>query len=157
GDVMAHAVIVAVPASIIARETLRFNPALPGKVEAAASLPLGLADKLFLHVEDPDDLPAETRLFGALDLPNTGSYHLRPFGRPVIECYSGGDLAWALEREGDDAFVHYALDQLAAHLGADVRSRLHPLVVTSWGHDPFALGSYSYARPGKFPMRAALA
>src|SRR5262249_52992828 len=77
--------------------------------------------------------------------------------RPVIECYFGGDLAWALEREGDDAFVHYALDQLAAHLGADVRSRLHPLVVTSWGHDPFALGSYSYARPGKFPMRAALA
>ncbi len=157
GDIAARAAIVAVPAGIIAREALRFVPALPEKLEAAAGLPLGLADKLFLRVEPPDDLPAETRLFGAIDRPHTGSYHLRPFGRPVIECYFGGDLAWDLERAGDDAFARYALDQLASHLGADIRQRLHPIAATSWGHDPFALGSYSYARPGKFPMRAALA
>jgi monoamine oxidase len=157
GDITARAAIVAVPASIVAREALRFVPALPAKLEAAAGLPLGLADKLFLRVERPDDLPAETRLFGAIDRPNTGSYHLRPFGRPVIECYFGGDLAWDLERAGDGAFARYAIEQLAAHLGADMRRRLHPIAATSWGHDPFALGSYSYARPGKFPMRAALA
>jgi monoamine oxidase len=157
GDVAARAAIVAVPASIIAREALRFAPVLPAKVAAAAGLPLGLADKAFLRLARPDDLPEETRLFGALDRPHTGSYHLRPFGRPVIECYFGGDLAWALERQGDGAFARYAIDQLAAHFGADIRGRLHPIVATAWGHDPFALGSYSYARPGKFPMRAALA
>jgi monoamine oxidase len=157
GEIAARAAIVAVPASIIARQELRFHPALPAKLEAADGLPLGLADKLFLHVEDPDDLPPETRLFGALDLQNTGSYHLRPFGRPVIECYFGGDLAWHLEREGDDAFVDYALEQLVLHFGGDMRARLQPIVVTSWGQDAFAYGSYSYARPGKYPMRAALA
>jgi monoamine oxidase len=157
GDVAARAAIVAVPASIIAGEALRFAPALPDKVEAAAGLPLGLADKLFLRVDDPDALPPETRLFGELDQPHTGSYHLRPFGRPVIECYFGGDLAWALEREGNDAFASYAIEQLAYQLGEDIRPRLHPIAATAWGRDPFALGSYSYARPGKFPMRAALA
>jgi monoamine oxidase len=157
GDIAARAAIVAVPASIIASEALRFSPTLPEKRDTAASLPLGLADKCFLRVERPDDLPTETRLFGALDQPNTGSYHLRPFGRPVIECYFGGNLAWELEREGDGAFARYALDQLAAHLGADMRKRLSPLAATAWGHDPFALGSYSYAKPGHFPARAALA
>jgi monoamine oxidase len=157
GDIAARAAIIAVPASIIAREALRFHPALPDKVEAAAGLPLGLADKAFLRLARPDDLPAETRLFGAIDQPHTGSYHLRPFGRPVIECYFGGDLAWDLEREGDGAFARYAIDQLGLHFGADIRDRLHPIAATAWGHDPFALGSYSYARPGKFPMRAALA
>jgi len=157
GDIAARAAIVAVPASIIASERLRFSPALAGKRDAAAGLPLGLADKLFLRVERADDLPLETRLFGALDQPNTGSYHLRPFGRPVIECYFGGKLAWELEREGDGAFARYALDQLAVHLGADMRKRLSPIAATAWGHDPFALGSYSYAKPGHFPARAALA
>jgi len=157
GDIAARAAIVAVPSNIIATEALRFSPALPGKLDAAAGLPLGLADKLFLRIDRPDDIPVETRLFGALDLPSTGSYHLRPFGRPVIECYFGGKLAWNLEREGDGAFARYALDQIAAHLGAEVRKRLHPIAATAWGHDPFALGSYSYAKPGKFPARAALA
>jgi monoamine oxidase len=157
GDIAARAAIVAVPASLIADGTLRFSPDLPAKRDAAAGLPLGLADKLFLRVERPDDLPAETRLFGALDQPNTGSYHLRPFGRPVIECYFGGNLAWDLEREGDGAFARYALEQLARHLGVDIAGRLQPLAATAWGHDPFARGSYSYARPGKFPARAALA
>ncbi|HLH89268.1 MAG TPA: NAD(P)/FAD-dependent oxidoreductase [Xanthobacteraceae bacterium] len=157
GDIAARAAIIAVPASLIANEGLRFTPALPDKREAAAGLPLGLADKLFLRVERADDLPVETRLFGALDQMNTGSYHLRPFGRPVIECYFGGKLAWELEREGDGAFARYALDQLSRHLGADMRKRLTPIAATAWGHDPFALGSYSYAKPGHFPARAALA
>ena len=88
---------------------------------------------------------------------NTGSYHLRPFGRPVIECYFGGKLAWELERAGDGAFAEHVLDELAFHFGDAMRPRLHPIATTAWGRDPFALGSYSYALPGKFPMRAALA
>jgi len=131
GDIAARAAIVAVPASIIADRTLRFAPDLPAKRDAAAGLPLGLADKLFLRADRPDDLPPETRLFGALDRPNTGSYHLRPFGRPVIECYFGGNLAWELERAGDGAFARYALEQLAAHLGADIAKRLHPIAATA--------------------------
>jgi monoamine oxidase len=157
GDISARAAIVAVPASLLASEALRFAPALPGKRAAADALPLGLADKLFLRVDDAESLPSETRLFGALDQSSTGSYHLRPFGRPVIECYFAGRLAWELEREGDGAFARVAIEQLANHLGHDIRKRLHPIAATAWGRDPHALGSYSYARPGKTDARRVLA
>ena len=156
GDIRARAAIVAVPTSMIAREILRFSPGLPDKVAAADKLPLGLDDKFFLHIDRPDDLPAETRIFGALDR-LTGSYQLRPFGRPVIECYFGGSLAHDLEAAGGDAFARHAIDQIAAHLGNDIRTRLRPLFGSAWGRDPYALGAYSYARPGDADARPALA
>jgi monoamine oxidase len=156
GDIHARAAIVAVPTSLLARELPRFVPALPDKVAAAAKLPLGLDDKFFLHVERAQDLPVEARLFGALDR-LTGSYQLRPFGRPVIECYFGGSLARELEAEGPDAFARHAIEQIAAHLGADIRKRLSPIFGSAWGRDPYALGAYSYARPGDADARAVLA
>jgi len=157
GAIAARAVIVAVPSSIIASEALRFVPALPDKVEAAAALPLGLADKVFLRVDRPEDLPVQTRVFGAIDRTATGSYHLRPFGAPMIEGYFGGAFARELEQAGDRAFADFAIDQLVAHFGGDFRRRLTPLAVSAWGCDPFALGSYSYARIGHSDARPALA
>ena len=156
GDIAARAAIVAVPTSMLAREVLRFTPALPDKVAAADKLPLGLDDKFFLHIDRADDLPVETRIFGARDR-LTGTYQLRPFGRPVIECYFGGSLAHELEAEGGDAFARHAIDQLAAHLGGDIRKRLSPIFGSAWGRDPWALGAYSYARPGDAGARAVLA
>ncbi|HUI97936.1 MAG TPA: NAD(P)/FAD-dependent oxidoreductase [Xanthobacteraceae bacterium] len=156
GDIRARAAIVAVPTSMIARELPRFSPALPEKVDAAVRLPLGLDDKFFLQVDRADDLAVEARIFGARDR-LTGTYQLRPFGRPVIECYFGGSLARALEAEGPDAFARHAIDQLADHLGADIRTRLKPLFGSAWGRDPYALGAYSFARPGDAGARAVLA
>jgi monoamine oxidase len=141
---------------MLAREVLRFAPALPDKLAAADRLPLGLDDKFFLHVDRADDLPVETRIFGARDRP-TGTYQLRPFGRPVIECYFGGSLARDLEADGGDAFARLAIDQIAAHLGADIRKRLSPIFGSAWGSDPWALGAYSYARPGDAGARTVLA
>jgi monoamine oxidase len=157
GPITARAAIVAVPASLIACEALRFAPALPDKVEAAAALPLGLADKVFLRVAAPDDLPVQTRLFGAIDRTATGSYHLRPFGAPLIEGYFGGGFARDLEREGDGAFGRFAIDQLAAHFGNDFRKRVTPIAASAWDRDPFSRGSYSYARIGRSGARAVLA
>lgn len=157
GVVEARAVILTVPSALIADETLRFTPALPDKLGAAANLPLGLADKVFLYVETPELLPREGRLFGATDRTATGSYHLRPFGWPLIEGYFGGAHARALEEEGEAAFAAFAIDQLVAILGVEWRSRLKPAAASRWFLDPFARGSYSYARVGHAEARAALA
>src|SRR4029077_17975600 len=99
---------VAVPTSMLARETPRFVPALPAKVAAAEKLPLGLDDKFFVHIERAADIAAEPRIFGALDR-LTGSYQLRPFGRPVIECYFGGSLARELQAGGGDGLARPAV------------------------------------------------
>src|SRR5262245_32022413 len=55
GSITADAVIVTVPTDVLAQEGLRFSPALPHKIDAAAALPLGLADKLFLSLADADE------------------------------------------------------------------------------------------------------
>jgi monoamine oxidase len=97
----------------------------------------------------------QTRLFGATDRTATGSYHLRPFGAAMIEGYFGGELA--RELEATNGFAAFALDQLAALLGGDMRKRLHPIAASAWQRDPFARGSYSYARIGCSDLRAVLA
>jgi monoamine oxidase len=157
GTLDARAAIVTVPPPVIAREALAFHPALPDKTTAARALRLGIADKMFLRVDHADDLPAEIRLFGSTTTTATGSYHLRPLGRPIIEGYFGGAFARSLEAEGDGAFAAFAIEQTTALLGHAMRRRLHPLVESAWGRDPWALGSYTYGHPGAEAARAALA
>ena len=157
GVIMARKVIVTVSSALLAEERLRFTPALPEKVEAAASLPLGLANKLFLSLEGADEFDADSRVFGHVRGVGTASYHTRPFGRPLIEAYFGGSLADDLEREGGRAFVDFTEQELNGILGSSFSSRIKPLHLSQWRKDVFARGSYSYAVPGHHSDRAALA
>ena len=104
GAIEADQAIVTIPSTLLAEERPVYAGAA-GKTEAAAGLPLGLADKLFLSLEDAEEFENDTRLFGRIDRAGTGAYHFRPFGRPQIEVYFGGRLASALEAGGEGAFL----------------------------------------------------
>ena len=156
GDVLARAVVLTVPTNLISAETIRFDPPLPETVEAAAGLPLGLAAKVHMTVEAPGDFPVDSQLWGRTDTAQTGGYHLRPFGRPTIEGYYGGDLAWGLEAEGEGAFFDFAVSELIAQLGSDFRKRLAVLNTSMWGAEPWSRGAYSHALPGHAGDRARL-
>jgi monoamine oxidase len=157
GTLFAGKVIVTVPTNLIADESIRFHPALPAKVDAARGLPLGLADKVMLALDEPEALPKDGNLRGATMRTAMGSFHLRPFGQACIEGYFGGSFADALENSGDGALAAEAIDEIAALLGSDFRRRLKPLAESRWAHDPFARGSYSHALPGHAGARAVLA
>jgi monoamine oxidase len=159
GRVAAKRVVVAVPTAILAEERLAFDPVLPAKLDAAGGLPLGLADKLFFHFtgEMPDIDSADIFLVGSTTRRSTMSYQARPFGRPIIQCFFGGEFAAGLEREGLAAMAAFATDELAALRGNDIRKQLTPLAASFWRSDEFARGSYSYARPGHADDRAVLA
>jgi monoamine oxidase len=157
GRIAARAIIVCVPTSTIADGRLTFSPSLPAKSEAAADLPLGLADKVFLGLDNPAALPVDGHLFGHTDRTETASYHLRPFGRPYIEAFVGGRCARELEAEGPRAMTAFVVEELCALMGSDFRRALHPLAETAWGADPWALGSYSHALPGRAGCRETLA
>ena len=58
GTLTAAQVIVTVPTNLIANEAIRFHPPLPAKVDAARGLPLGLADKVTLALDEPEALPS---------------------------------------------------------------------------------------------------
>jgi monoamine oxidase len=118
---------------------------------------LGLADKLFMSLEGAEEFEPGSRLFGAKDRTATATYHLRPFGRPLIEAYFGGSNAAALEAGGERAFFDFAVSELTGLLGSGFARRIKPIGHHSWGIDPFARGSYSYALPGMAGCRATLA
>jgi monoamine oxidase len=120
-------------------------------------LPLGLADKVFLHLDGAEAFEPDTYVRGDPTRVETGSYNFRPLGRPLIEAYLGGRNAKALEAQGPGASAAFAIEELAALLGSDIRARLRPVAATAWGADPWALGSYSYALPGFACARAAYA
>lgn len=156
GVITADQAIIAVPTAALAGEEF-FAPALPEKIDAARALPLGLDDKLFLSLDRAEEFEPESRLLGRTDSTGTGTYHLRPFGRPQIEAYFGGTLARELEAAGEAAFFDFAAGELSALLGSDFAKRIKLIRVHRWGVDPFARGSYSFARPGRADVRAALA
>jgi monoamine oxidase len=157
GTLAADKVIVTVPTNLIALEAIRFHPALPDKVDAAANLPLGLADKVMLALDDAEALPKEGNLRGATMRTEMGTYHLRPFGQPCVEGFFGGRFARQLEDAGDGAIAAHSIDEIASFLGNDIRRKLKPLKESRWAHDPFARGSYSHALPGHSGKRAVLA
>jgi monoamine oxidase len=156
GTAEADKVIIALPAALLDGESVAFDPPLTEKVEAAAGLPLGLADKVFLALDHPEEFEADSRLFGRTDRAGTGAYHLRPFGRPLIEGYFGGAHAAGLEAAGEGALADFAIGELVDLFGGDFHRRLRPLAHHAWGTDPYARGSYSCALPGKADGRAAL-
>src|SRR3984893_786520 len=157
GTVIADAVIVTVPTPLIATQGIRVRPELTDKVAAASVLPLGLADKLVMTVEAPELLPMDGHLIGNSNKTATGSYHLRPFGRPLIEGFFGGRLAHDLEAAGPGAVFDFAVAELVELFGSSIRARLRLLVETGWGRDSFARGSYSYVLPGHGDARVTLA
>lgn len=154
GAIEADRVIVAVPTTVLARGEIIFDPPLPAKQDAAAALPLGLADKCFLAIDDPP-WPAHSHLIGNPHAAVTASYRLSPFGWPVVEAFYGGLAAEALDEEG--AAAAFAINELVKLLGSDFRRRLHPLGATRWRQQPFIAGSYSYAIPGRADARSVLA
>jgi monoamine oxidase len=161
GGVSAARVVVTVPTSAIAGEELVFDPKLPDKLAAAAGLPLGLANKLFLRLDGTPpgvDPGADDELFlvGSTTRRETMSYQVRPLGRPRINCFFGGHFAARLEQAGIAAMAAFAADELAGLFGNDIRRQLSPLASSAWRSDPFARGSYSYARPGHADDRARL-
>ena len=158
GTVNAVRVIVTVPTSIIAGELLRFDPPLPDKIDAATGLPLGVDDKLFISLEGM--LPGvehDAYLVGSTSSRETMSYQVRPFDRPAIYCFFGGRFAAALEAEGEAAMFAFAAGELTRLFGGGVRKQLSLLAGTAWLRDPWARGSYSYARPGHANDRVTLA
>ena len=157
GTLAAKAVIVTVPSNVVASGAIAFAPALDDHVAAASGLPLGIANKVFFALDETDAFEPDMRLIGAPERRDTGTYTLRPHGRPVVEGYFGGDYARHLEAAGPAAFFDAARGEIANALGHDVAAMLRPIAATAWANDPYAMGSYSHALPGHAACRARLA
>jgi monoamine oxidase len=154
GVVEARHAIIAVPTNLLASGAIRFAPQLDDRLQAAAELPLGRVEKLFLALADPESAPANAHLIGNPRLAETGSYMLRPLGMPLVEGLFGGD--WLADLNAEDLAAK-TREELGHLLGVDFARSLSPITYSDWKNHPFVWGSYSYARPGQHGARAALA
>ena len=155
GTLTAAAVVVTVPTDVLAHGAIIFDPPLPDHLHAAASLPLGLADKVFFEIAAGSNIP-EGHFWGATDRTETFSFEVSRH-RNVVQGFVGGRFARELERGGPSAFDSEARAQVSHMLGADAARQLRFLCATEWATDPFSLGAYSHARPGCADQRAVLA
>ncbi|KAB0265908.1 flavin monoamine oxidase family protein [Microvirga brassicacearum] len=157
GTIAARSAIVTVSTAMLAAGAIRLPPALDDWCHAAACLPLGRDEKVFLEIVGDAPFAPETHVIGNPRDARTGSYYIRPFGRSVIEGFFGGDGARALAENWPVAGFAYAIDQLAALFGSDIRRRLCPVAASNWSRMEYVGGSYSYALPGRAAARRELA
>ena len=142
-----------------------------------AGLPLGLADKLFLSLDGAEEFEQDSRLFGRTDRAATGSYHLRPFGRPLIEVLFRRRAGLASWKPDGDARVlrlrgvasspacsaapsRAASSRSACIAGAPTRSRAAPIhtrcrarrIAAPRSPRRWTTGCSSPARPARSPI-----
>jgi monoamine oxidase len=157
GTVRARAAILTVSTSVLAGDALELPAELAPWREAAASLPLGRNEKLFLEIAGDGLFEAESQVLGNPRDSRSASHYIRPFGASVIESFFGGEGAEMVEKDGTAAGYDFAIGQLVALFGSDVRARLRPFAASEWSRMPYIGGAYSSALPGHAAARAALA
>ena len=108
GEVRASAVLVTVSTAVLASGAIELPPELEPWRLAAEKLPLGRNEKLFFEIAgDAGGFAPESHVHGNPRDARAGSYYIRPFGRPVIECFLGGAGAEIVRRRVSVAgFAH---------------------------------------------------
>lgn len=159
GSLRARAAIVAVPTSVLAAGSIRFDPPLPlAKQESIHNIPLGVAEKVVLELRN-GALDVEPGSFGVprADTSRTIAFQFHPFERPIVIGFLGGTCGRDLRAAGEAEMTAFAVDELVELFGADIRARIGRTAVTAWATDPYIGGGYSAARPGHAHRRADLA
>ena len=159
GQVRAKAAVVTVPTGVLAAGAIGFAPQLSAaKKEAISGLPMSVYNKVALtFTRRVIDAPAGANATALTKADLAFDSVLRPQGQEAAICFSGGAHGRQLEEQGSSAAVAFALSALAEIYGNDLRGALAKSVVTRWGHDLFARGSWSTARPGHADKRTVLA
>jgi monoamine oxidase len=163
GRIRARAVIVTVPTAVLASGGIRFDPPLPVATEQAIhDLPLGLLTKIGLRAAGADrlDLPPFAGLERRVEREEEAAMTAIawPFGHDHLMGFVGGTAALALAAEGPDATLAFAFEELARSFGsrATTAIRRRGALVSNWARDPFSLGAYSHALPGRAGARTVL-
>lgn len=157
GVVRAGAAILTVSTAVLAGDAIRLPLGIAAWREAAAALPLGRNEKVFLEIGRDAAFEPDSHAYGDLHDPRAAAYFIRPNGWPVIEAFLGGEGARIVEEEGPAAGFAFVSAELAALFGTNVASAIRPLAATCWSRMASIGGAYSCALPGQSQARARLA
>ena len=147
GTITADRVIVTVPLGVLKAGTITFDPPLPeAKRDAIKRLGFGLLNKVVLAFDKPF-WPESTPMIGLVgnNQPVTDLVNGLVFaGKPLLVGLRGGQAAWSRESLSDQE----AVAELITAIDAPTPTGS---IVTRWGTDQFARGSYSFIAVGSSP------
>jgi monoamine oxidase len=114
---------------------------------------MGVSEKLAILLDRP--IEGLGHLYGDVISPSRAPFnlHVNPFGRPLLVSHMAGSHGRELERLSDAAMMAVAMEALVEAFGAGIRKRVVRTLRTHWASDPFTLGGYSHAKPGRAQSR----
>ncbi|KAI1407067.1 vacuolar protein sorting 33A-like protein [Hypoxylon sp. FL1857] len=161
-------VVSTIPLGVLKHGNVEFDPPLPSsKTDAIGRLGYGILNKIIL-VYSEAFWDTSKDIFGCLRTPTSrhslkqseyASQRGRCFqwfnvsntsGIPVLIGLMAGDAGFDTEHSKNDELVLEATEVLRSVYGAKVPQPVHS-IVTRWGSDRFARGSYSSAGPSMHP------
>lgn len=161
-------IVSTIPLGVLKAQTVKFEPALPDwKMGAIDRLGFGILNKVIMVFDKPF-WDQSRDIFGVLRDPSNGfsldqkDYTQRrgrffqwfnctkTSGVPCLLALMAGDAAFDTETTSNESLISEALSVLRSVFGPSVP---HPIeaVITRWGQDKFARGSYSYTSPSFQP------
>lgn len=170
GEVLdADYIISTLPLGVLKYEPIKIEPALPDwKAGAIARLGFGVLNKVVL-VYKHAFWDQNRDIFGVLREPVNNMYSLdqkdyspkrgrffqwinctKTSGVPTLIALMAGDAAFQTQASNNASLVTEATRILRTTFGAHVPFPVE-VIVTRWGYDRFARGSYSYAGPNLQP------
>ncbi len=177
GEVIeADKVVLTAPLGVLKQQTIQFDPPLPDWKQGAISrLGFGLLNKIVLVFDEPF-WDVERDMFGLLREPRSGTGHdqdnyragrgqfylfwncIRTSGLPVLIALMAGDSAHEAEIKSDRELVSSCVEQLRKVFGHSKVTTPMETIVTRWGSDRFARGTYSFvaaeAKPQDYDVLA---
>lgn len=177
GEILdADRVVLTTPLGVLKDKSITFDPVLPDwKLEPIQRLGFGTLNKVILVYEKPFwdvnqdmfGLLREAEVVNSLDQEdyvfNRGRFYLfwnciKTSGLPVLIALMAGDAAHHAETVSDAELVSSVTQELARMFKQTPVPRPSETIVTRWGTDRFARGSYSFvgttSQPGDYEAMA---
>ncbi len=148
----ARTVISTLPVGVLKANSVRFEPELPeSKQWALSQLEMGPITKILMHFKQqfwPKWMEMAASATGPVNLYWTVFRNMKD--RPAaLTGYCIGPRSAALSQNSDNKATEIVMDDLKRmYPGSDPHGALADIRFVKWGQDPFAVGGYTYVRPG---------
>ncbi|WAC28047.1 flavin monoamine oxidase family protein [Ancylobacter sp. SL191] len=155
--IRARAIVLAVPAPVIAAGAIRFNPVLPPRLLAAfRAFPAGALEQVaFLLPGNPLGLQPDERVLATRPdaLAPTARLRGRVNGTDLHVLTFGGTPARQIAEKGEAAALTLARDFLTRAFGGGAGATISEVVASRWTGDPLIRGAIASAMPGQGSLR----
>lgn len=159
GTITANFILMTVSTGVLASDQIAFRPQLPDwKQESILSLPMGTENKIGVSF-DRDVFGNDGRAYYTTwtTTGHAAKVDAGVKGSSTAVVFVGGQQGIALERQGPQALVSFAMDRLADIFGNEIRKHVVRCIATAWESDPWTRGTWACAAPAQSHQRANLA